>query len=158
MQDRYDKIQESVGPKTLKTEIAQPEIAESALPSVLLPSHFGSKFNQFKEIIATMPSLIKKSPLNEMISEETTIPGWKFDDLFRHLYVPYRNMNLTVSRNSLLHSGKRTLSRITSRIRRTSNNSLIRNRLILFSVPHSQVHLTLDHLQLALFLVRGNQR
>ena len=92
-QDRYDKIQDSVGPKSLKTEIAQPEIAETALASVLLPSHYGSKSSKFKEVIATMPSLIKKSPTNEMISEVTTIPGSKFDDVLKNLYVFNRTLN-----------------------------------------------------------------
>ena len=94
-QDRYDKIQESVGPKALKTEIAKPEMAETALDSVLLPAQYGSKFSKFKEIISSMPSLIKKSPQNEIIIEGTTIPGSKFDDLIKHLYVPNRNLNLT---------------------------------------------------------------
>ena len=94
-QDRYDKIQESVGPKTLKTEIAQPEINETALPSVLFPCHYGSTFSKFKEVIATMPSLIKKSPKNVMIIEGTTIAGSKFHDLIKHLYVPNRNLNVT---------------------------------------------------------------
>ena len=94
-QDRFDKIQESVGPKSLKTEIAQHEIAETDLASVLLPSHYGSKFSKFKEVIASMPSLIKKSPTKVMIIEGTTIRGSKLDDPIKHLYVPNRNLNLT---------------------------------------------------------------
>ena len=94
-EDRYDKIQESIGPKTLKTEIVQPELAETALSSVMLPAQYGSKFSKFKEIVSSMPSLIKKSPQNEMIIEGRTIPGSKFDDLIKHLYVPNRNLNLT---------------------------------------------------------------
>ena len=42
-QDRYDKIQESVGPKSLKTEIAQPRLLKLLLlaysyPLIMVPS------------------------------------------------------------------------------------------------------------------------
>ena len=52
-------------------------------------------FSKFKEIVATMPGLITKSPKNEMIIEGRTISGSKFADLIKYIYVPNRNLNLT---------------------------------------------------------------
>ena len=59
-QERYDKIQQSIDPRTVKSEISQSEIAESALARLLSPSHYGSNFSTFMLNIASMPSLIRK--------------------------------------------------------------------------------------------------
>ena len=74
-EDRCYKILEIIGPKTLNTEIMQTELAETALSRVLLPAQYATKFSMFKEIVACIPRLIKKSPQNEMIIEGRTIPG-----------------------------------------------------------------------------------